>query len=167
MPSSPRSPSRKQPRRAIALALALIVALVLAACGSSSSSTTSTTSTKTSNSGGSKTNGSGGTSAVPPSTKAKSSEHLTLAANPQGEFKYDKTTLTATAGVASLTLANSSPVEHNVTIENSAGTIVGGTTTFAGGSHTIQISLKAGKYKFFCSVPGHRQAGMEGTLTVQ
>jgi uncharacterized cupredoxin-like copper-binding protein len=152
VPSSPRSPSRKQPRRAIALALALIVALVLAACGSSTSS---------------KTNGSGGTSAVPPSTKAKSSEHLTLAANPQGEFKYDKTTLTAKEGVASLTLANSSPVEHNVTIENSAGTIVGGTTTFAGGSHTIRISLKAGTYKFFCSVPGHRQAGMEGTLTVE
>ena len=142
------------------------MALVLAACGSSSSSTTSTTST-TSSSGGSKTNGSGGTSAVPPSTKAKSTEHLTLAANPQGEFKYDKTTLTAKEGVASLTFANSSPVEHNVTIENSAGTTVGGTTTFAGGSHTIRISLKAGTYKFFCTVPGHRQAGMEGTLTVE
>ena len=163
MPSSPRSPSRKQPRRGIALALALIVALVLAACGSSSSSTTSTTST-TSSSGGSKTGGSG---AVPPSTKAKSTEHLALAANPQGEFKYDKTTLTAKEGVASLTFANSSQVEHNVTIENSAGTTVGGTTTFAGGSHTIRISLKAGTYKFFCSVPGHREAGMEGTLTVE
>ena len=165
MPSSPRSPSRKQPRRGIVLALALIAALVLAACGSSNSSTTSTTSAKTSSSGGS--NGSGGTSAVPPSTKAKSTEHLTLAANPQGELKYDKTTLTAKEGVASLTLANSSPVEHNITIENSAGTIVGGTTTFTGGSHTIKISLKAGTYKFFCSVPGHRQAGMEGTLTVE
>ena len=142
------------------------MALVLAACGSSSSSTTSTTST-TSSSGGSKTNGSGGASAVPPSTKAQSTEHLALAANPQGELKYDKTTLTAKAGVASLTFANSSPVEHNVTIENSAGTTVGGTTTFAGGSHTIRISLKAGTYKFFCTVPGHRQAGMEGTLTVQ
>jgi plastocyanin len=137
------------------------VALVLAACGSSSNSTTSTTSTTSSS------NGSGGASAVPPSTKAQSTEHLTLAANPQGEFKYDKTTLTAKAGVASLTFANSSPVEHNVTIENSAGTIVGGTTTFTGGSHTIRISLKAGTYKFFCTVPGHRQAGMEGTLTVE
>jgi plastocyanin len=137
------------------------VALVLAACGSSSSSTTSTTSTTSSS------NGSGGASAVPPSTKAQSTEHLALAANPQGELKYDKTTLTAKAGVASLTFANSSQVPHNVTIENSAGTTVGGTTTFAGGSHTIRISLKAGTYKFFCSVPGHREAGMEGTLTVQ
>jgi uncharacterized cupredoxin-like copper-binding protein len=29
------------------------------------------------------------------------------------------------------------------------------------------VELKAGTYKFFCTVPGHRQAGMEGTLTVQ
>ncbi len=41
------------------------------------------------------------------------------------------------------------------------------TTTFAGGSHTIPLKLKPGTYKFFCSVPGHRMAGMEGTLTVE
>jgi uncharacterized cupredoxin-like copper-binding protein len=59
-------------------------------------------------------------------------------------------------------------LEHNVTVESSSGTIVGKTPTFAGGSKTLTLSsLKPGTYKFFCSVPGHRQAGMEGTLTVQ
>jgi uncharacterized cupredoxin-like copper-binding protein len=56
---------------------------------------------------------------------------------------------------------------HNMTIEDSAGKVVGGTTTFTGGAHTIRLGLTVGKYKFFCTVPGHRQAGMEGTLTVE
>jgi plastocyanin len=58
------------------------------------------------------------------------------------------------------------PLGHNVTIESSAGKIVGATPTFQGGSKTLTLDLKAGTYKFFCSVPGHRMAGMEGTLTV-
>jgi uncharacterized cupredoxin-like copper-binding protein len=44
---------------------------------------------------------------------------------------------------------------------------VGETPTFQGGSKTVSATLRAGTYKFYCSVPGHRQAGMEGTLTVQ
>jgi uncharacterized cupredoxin-like copper-binding protein len=54
-----------------------------------------------------------------------------------------------------------------MTIESSAGKVLGSTPTFQGGSKTLTVSLKPGTYKFFCSVPGHRQAGMEGTLTVQ
>jgi uncharacterized cupredoxin-like copper-binding protein len=36
-----------------------------------------------------------------------------------------------------------------------------------GGSKTLAVTLKPGTYKFYCSVPGHRQAGMEGTLEVK
>ena len=59
------------------------------------------------------------------------------------------------------------PLEHNVTIESSSGEKVGATPTFKGGSKTLSLNLKPGTYKFFCSVPGHRMAGMEGTLTVK
>ena len=44
--------------------------------------------------------------------------------------------------------------------------MLGATPTFKGGSRTLTLKLKPGTYKFFCTVPGHRQAGMEGTLTV-
>jgi uncharacterized cupredoxin-like copper-binding protein len=51
--------------------------------------------------------------------------------------------------------------------QGSAGRIVGGTPTFQGGSRTLTLNLKPGTYTFFCSVPGHREAGMQGTLTVR
>jgi uncharacterized cupredoxin-like copper-binding protein len=35
------------------------------------------------------------------------------------------------------------------------------------GTSTVTAELGAGRYTFYCSVPGHRQGGMEGTLTVQ
>jgi uncharacterized cupredoxin-like copper-binding protein len=66
-----------------------------------------------------------------------------------------------------INFTNSSPVAHDVTIESSSGQKLGATPVFEGGSKTLGLELKAGTYKFFCSVPGHRQAGMEGTLTVQ
>lgn len=59
-----------------------------------------------------------------------------------------------------------SPLMHDVTVEGS-GKKLGATPTFQGGSKTLTLNLKAGTYKFFCSVPGHRAAGMEGTLTVE
>ena len=75
--------------------------------------------------------------------------------------------LSAKAGNVSIALTNSSPVEHDVKIESSSGATVGGLEPFTGGTKTLTANLKPGTYKFFCSVPGHRQAGMEGTLTVK
>jgi plastocyanin len=150
-------------RRSTLLGLAL-VALLVTGCGSSSSGTTSSSSStpatpattpSTTSSGASSTGGGAAGSA------------LSLEANPQGELKYDKTSLTAKAGKVSIDFTNKSSLPHNVTIESSSGAQVGATPTFQGGSKTLSVTLKPGTYKFFCSVPGHRMAGMEGTLTVQ
>jgi plastocyanin len=73
--------------------------------------------------------------------------------------------LYARAGTVTITFTNTSPLEHNVTIAEGTK-VLGATPTFVGGSKTLTLTLKAGKYTFYCSVPGHRQAGMEGTLNV-
>jgi uncharacterized cupredoxin-like copper-binding protein len=63
--------------------------------------------------------------------------------------------------------SNMAPLEHNFTVAEASGTVVGATPTFQGGSKTLSLTLKPGTYKFYCTVPGHRAAGMEGTLTVR
>jgi plastocyanin len=99
----------------------------------------------------------------PASSKAGTA--LTLAANPSGLLAYNTKVLSARAGTVTITFTNTSPLEHNVTIAEGTK-VLGATPTFVGGSKTLTLTLKAGKYTFYCSVPGHRQAGMEGTLNV-
>jgi plastocyanin len=144
---------------ALSVLAPLVGLLVLAGCGSSSSSTSTTSTTAPS------TTSSPATSA--PAATSGAGQHLSLEANPEGQLKYNKTSLTAKAGAVSIDFTNMSPLGHNVNVENSSGAILGSLATFKGGTKTLSVTLKAGTYKFFCSVPGHRMAGMEGTLTVQ
>jgi plastocyanin len=156
--------------RSIRILATLAVAaglLVLAGCGSSNS-TSSSASTPTS--AATPTTGSSSATSSTPATApapAGGGSALSLSANPEGQLKYNTTSLTAKAGKVSIDFTNMSPVGHNVTVASSSGAVVGATPTFEGGSKTLSLNLKPGTYKFYCSVPGHRQAGMEGTLTVQ
>jgi plastocyanin len=138
-----------------------IGALALAGCGGSSSSTTSSTGAST------PATASSSSSSSTSSSSTAASQTLSLEANREGQLSYDKRALTASAGKVTIDMTNMSPLGHNVTIESSSGKIVGATPTFQGGSKALTLDLKAGTYKFFCSVPGHRAAGMEGTLTVK
>jgi plastocyanin len=106
-----------------------------------------------------------GTPAPASSPAAKASAPLKLAANPAGQLSYDSKQLSAKAGTVTIDMTNMSPVEHNLTIAQGS-TVLGATPTFTGGSKTLTLSLQPGTYTFYCSVPGHRQAGMEGTLSV-
>ena len=90
---------------------------------------------------------------------------LALAANPTGLLSYNTKQLAARAGTVTIVMANMAPVEHNVTVAQGT-TVLGATPKFTGGTKTLTLKLKPGTYTFYCSVPGHRQAGMEGTLTV-
>jgi plastocyanin len=152
--------------RSSSAALLSLGLIALAGCGSSSSSSSTSTPAETTPAPASTTSStSTSTSTAAPESAASSS--LKLEANPEGQLKYNTTSLSAKAGKVSIDFTNSSPVGHNVTIENSAGQEVGATPTFSGGSKTVTATLKPGTYKFFCSVPGHRAGGMEGTLTVK
>jgi plastocyanin len=95
----------------------------------------------------------------------KAGSALKLAAEPSGALAYNTKQLSAKAGTVTITMTNMSPLEHNVTVAEGSK-ILGATPTFKGGSKTLTLNLKPGRYTFYCSVPGHRQAGMEGTLNV-
>jgi plastocyanin len=90
-----------------------------------------------------------------------------VAANPEGQLKFTTSSLTAKPGKATIEFENKASLEHNLTIASPSGSVVGATPTFAGGTKTLTVTLAAGTYKFYCSVPGHRQGGMEGTLVVK
>jgi len=79
---------------------------------------------------------------------------------------YDTTELTAKAGQVTIDFKNPSPIPHNVVIEEN-GKELAGFEPIAEGEESESAELKPGTYTFYCSVPGHRQAGMEGTLTVE
>jgi plastocyanin len=106
-----------------------------------------------------------GTPAPASSPAASATTTLKLAANPAGQLAYDTKQLSAKAGTVTIEMTNMSPIEHDVAISEGSK-IVGQTPVFAGGSKSVTVKLKPGTYTFFCTVPGHRQAGMEGTLTV-
>ena len=134
--------------------------LALAGCGSSSSSSSSS-------SAATPTTSSTAASTPAPASSAGGSSSVSLEANKEGKIEYNTKSLSAKAGKVAVNFTNGSPLAHNVTIESSSGAQVGATPTFAGGTKTLSVTLKPGTYKFFCTVPGHRQAGMEGTLTVK
>jgi plastocyanin len=141
-----------------------LAGLAVAGCGSSSKSSSSTTPAATPTTSSSAT-----TSSSPSSTAAAApapAAALKLAANSEGQLKFEASTLAAKAGRVTIEFTNAAPLAHNVTVGTASGSVLGATPTFTGGSRTLTLNLKAGTYKFFCTVPGHRAAGMEGTLTV-
>ncbi|HEY3726574.1 MAG TPA: plastocyanin/azurin family copper-binding protein [Solirubrobacteraceae bacterium] len=144
------------------LAAASVLALGVAACGGSSSSSSQSTSAA---GGGASSTASSSSSAAAPASGGGGG--LSIAADPSGQLKFTKSSLTAKAGTVKIDFTNMSPTGHNITIQSgTSGPVIGATPTFMGGSKTLTVKLKPGKYTFFCSVPGHRQAGMQGTLTV-
>jgi plastocyanin len=93
---------------------------------------------------------------------------LQIEASPTGQLAYITNKATAKAGSVTVEMPNKSGVDHNIAIQQGkSGAILGASPIIAKGAAKTTVTLKAGTYTFFCQVPGHRQAGMEGTLTVQ
>lgn len=109
--------------------------------------------------------GHAGEAAEPPGA-AEGGRALTLSADPGGELSFDTQTLEAPAGQVTIEMENPSSVPHNVSIEG-RGVDEEGRTVEQGGTSTVTAELRPGEYDFYCSVPGHREGGMEGTLTVR
>jgi len=93
---------------------------------------------------------------------------LKIAAEDKAGLKFDKSELTASAGQVTITMDNpdGNGMPHDVAIEGE-GVKQAGEIVQPGGTSEVSADLKPGTYTFYCSVGQHRQAGMEGTLTVR
>jgi plastocyanin len=145
------------------LATLLVLGLVsaaLVACGGSDDSTTTTATNEANggaaNEGGKETGGS-----------AEGGSTLEFEADPGGALAYTTTEASAKAGKVKIDFNNPQSVTHDVAIEGSSGETVAQTDLIGQEETSTTASLKPGTYTFYCSVPGHREAGMEGTLTVK
>ena len=143
-------------RRASAVAcVAVVAALGLAACGGGGDNNNDTTAAATPPATTTGGGGAGGSSTVNIST-------------PSGtELAYDQKSASAKAGSVTIDFQNNESISHDVAIESPSGDTVGQTDLVASGTANTTVDLQPGTYQFFCTVPGHRQAGMQGTLTVK
>jgi plastocyanin len=92
---------------------------------------------------------------------------LALTADPGGLLKFDKPTLQGTAGHVTITMTNPSSVPHNVSLRGN-GVDEKGKTVQGNDKSIVEADLQAGEsYEYYCSVPGHEQGGMKGTLSVK
>jgi len=87
-------------------------------------------------------------------------------ADPTGQLKFLASSASATAGKVELRMHNMSSTPHDIAITGGGVSQIGQIVS-NGGVSMVSASLKPGKYTFYCSVPGHRAAGMVGTLTVK
>jgi len=134
------------------LAVLSLASFAFAACGDDDDDgggeTAATTTEETTGGGG------GGGAAVEVSAAAS------------GDLAYDQSSLSASAGPATFEFSNPASTSHDFCLEQN-GSEVGCTDVISGGdSSTLDADLESGEYTFYCSVDGHRDAGMEGTLTV-
>jgi uncharacterized cupredoxin-like copper-binding protein len=148
-----RPARRRRPRRPLAaIAAVAAAATVLAACGGGGSG------------------GSASSQPVKPSSSSASAVgpggKLSLEADPSGQLRFNKKTLQSKPGKVTIVMTNPSPLSHSVAIEGSGVNSTGAVVT-KGGTSTVTADLRPGTYTFFCTVPGHREAGMQGTLTVK
>jgi plastocyanin len=84
-----------------------------------------------------------------------------------GALVFEPNGLQAKPGSLTIDYDNPSQVPHSIAVATSNGNVLGETQPGTGGVQTLQIpDLAPGKYTFYCTVPGHREGGMEGDLTV-
>jgi plastocyanin len=109
--------------------------------------------------------GGGEAAKAQPAKPVPAASALKLAADPS-KIAFDTTQLTANAGKVTIDFDNPAPLEHNVAIEQ-GGKQIAISETIASGETSVSAELKPGTYTFLCTIPGHAEAGMEGTLTVK
>jgi plastocyanin len=135
--------------------MAAVAALGLAACGGDDDNGTTAAATQPANTAATGGGGGGGGSTIDISTPSGS------------DLAFEQQDVTTKAGSDTISFDNKQALGHDVKVEDSSGQEIGGTDIISSSTATATVNLQPGTYTFFCSVPGHREAGMEGTLTVK
>ena len=139
-------------RTPIALVLILAsLALVAAGCGGDDDETTSSTTTTTEETGATGATGGGGDAGAAASEVAMS------------EYEFDPSELTVSSG-DSIDVVNDGEIVHNYTVE---GTDVATEDLDGGQNEELTVDLDPGDYEVICTIAGHAEQGMTGTLTVE
>ncbi len=93
---------------------------------------------------------------------------LKIDADPTGALAFVTSRATAKPGPLELVSANKASIPHNIALRDASGKLLGeGPDVSGGGSSKLSARVKAGKYAFVCTVPGHEEGGMKGELTVK
>ena len=94
-------------------------------------------------------------------------ESFDVSSPADGGLVFEPNGLMAKPGNVTITYDNPSPVPHSIAVATSNGNVLGEVQPFTNNKESVQLSnLAPGSYVFYCTVPGHREAGMEGNLTV-
>jgi len=137
--------------------VAVVASLGLAACGggSNNNDTTAAATPPATTPPATTTGGGGGGSTVDISTPSGS------------DLAFNQKRVSAKAGSVTIDFDNVQSLQHDVKVEDSSGQEIGGTDLVSSGTAPATVAVQPGTYTFFCSVPGHREAGIQGTLTVK
>jgi plastocyanin len=92
---------------------------------------------------------------------------LAVSSPSNGGLVFQPNGLQAQPGNVAIDYSNPSQTPHSIAVATANGNVIGEVQPFAAGKQTLDLNdLKPGKYVFYCTVPGHREAGMQGDLTV-
>jgi uncharacterized cupredoxin-like copper-binding protein len=98
-------------------------------------------------------------------TAAPTKTHATtvnVTAGTPTEFHFVLSKKSVPAGAATFKITNKGKLAHDFKIAGKTSKLVQ-----PGKSTTLKVTLKKGKNKYLCTVPGHAAAGMKGTLIVK
>jgi plastocyanin len=141
----------------LALALLALTPFALGACGGDDDdegdSASETTAAETTEDTGGDDAGGGGS--------------VTITADADGNLAYTEDAVSAPAGPVTVEFDNPASIGHDVVVEDDGGEELLRTEVITDSTSTASGELEPGDYTFYCSVAGHREAGMEGTLTAE
>ena len=107
--------------------------------------------------------GGGGGQDPGPTTSTKSAPTAGEVLSVEGtEFSFTPSTVKASAGQTTIRFTNRGAVEHDFLIDAFNVKLI----AKPGKTVEVTVTLTPGTFTTYCSIPGHRQNGMEGTLTV-